>query len=472
MFDRPKTRASFGEPTPIDPPLSQPCLGVTNGYVYPSQPEAMPAIRLEAGGRAWRLAGPENWAGRGSWIISALPRLSPGGRAATTGKGPLAGITILDLTRLLPGGYCTLLLADLGADVIKIEEPGRGDYIRWSPPMVGEESAAHRALNRGKRSVTLNLKALQGADLLRRLARTTDVLVESFRPGVLDRLGVGFEALSSENPGLVYCAISGYGADGPYRDRVGHDINYVGYGGVLSLTGTLGGAPVLPGVQVGDLGGGGMIAAVGILAVLIERSVTGRGGFVDASMLDGVVSWLSIEAAAYLATGEVPAPGSTPLTGALACYRVYRAGDGRYLTVGALEPQFWRALCQALSCPDLVEDQYGPPKRQAEMADRLQSIFLERGRDEWLQALGEVEACVGPVNDVAEALANPQVLHRGMVAEVGGTPVGPGPPLKVSGQALGALRPAPALGEHTAKVLSSIGVGEDELADLRAQGVV
>jgi crotonobetainyl-CoA:carnitine CoA-transferase CaiB-like acyl-CoA transferase len=386
--------------------------------------------------------------------------------------GPLTGITVLDLTRLLPGGYCTLLLSDLGADVIKIEEPGRGDYIRWTPPMVGEESAAHRALNRGKRSVTLNLRAPQGTVLLGRLVGTADVLVESFRPGVLDRLGVGYEALSSLNPALVYCSITGYGQDGPYRDLVGHDINYIGYGGVLSLTGTPGGAPVLPGVQVGDLGGGGVLAAVGILAALIERGTTGRGRLVDASMLDGVVSWLSVAASAYLATGEAPVPGSTPLTGALACYRVYRAGDGRYLTVGALEPQFWRALCDALGCPDLVEDQFGSAEKQDEMADRLQSIFLERDRDGWLQALNGVEACVGPVNDVAEALVDPQVVHRGMVAEVEGSPVGPGHPLKISGHEPAALRPAPAFGEHTAEVLASIDVGQDELADLRANGVV
>jgi crotonobetainyl-CoA:carnitine CoA-transferase CaiB-like acyl-CoA transferase len=386
--------------------------------------------------------------------------------------GPLAGITVLDLTRLLPGGYCTLLLSDLGADVIKIEEPGRGDYIRWTPPMVGEESAAHRALNRGKRSVTLNLKAPQGAALLGRLAGTADVLVESFRPGVLERLGVGFQRLSSVNPSLVYCSITGYGQDGPYRDRVGHDINYIGYGGVLSLTGAPGGAPVLPGVQVGDLGGGGTLAAVGILAGLIERGATGRGRFVDASMLDGVVSWLSVEASAYLATGEVPSAGSTPLTGALACYRVYRAGDGRYLTLGALEPQFWRALCVALGCPDLVEDQFGPPEKQEEMTKRIQSIFLERGRDDWLEALSEVEACVGPVNDVAEALTDPQVVHRGMVADVEGSPVGPGNPLKISGHEPAALRPAPAFGQHTAEVLAGIGVTEDGLAELRANGVV
>ncbi len=356
--------------------------------------------------------------------------------------------------------------------MVKIEEPGRGDYIRWFPPMVEGESAAHRALNRGKRSITLNLKVPEGTELLRRLVRTADVLVESFRPGVLDRLGVGFAALSPQNPRLVYCAISGYGQDGPYRDRAGHDINYIGYGGVLSLTGHPGGEPVVPGVQVGDLGGGAMLAAVGILAALVDRATTGRGRFVDVSMLDGVVSWLSVQVGALLATGEVPGPGSAPLTGALACYRIYRAGDGRHLTVGALEPQFWRALCETLGCLDLVDDQYGPPDRQAEMVDRIQAIFLRRGRDEWLRVLGDQAVCVGPVNDLAEALADPQIRHRGMVAEVEGVPVGPGSPLKLAGRSRGPLHPAPSFGEHTAEILATVGVGKEELADLRARGVV
>ena len=383
--------------------------------------------------------------------------------------GPLGDVTVLDLTRLLPGGYCTLLLGDLGADVIKVEEPGRGDYIRWTPPIVDGESAAHRALNRGKRSVTLNLKSPEGVDILRRLAATADVLVESFRPGVMDRLGVGYEALRSANPGLVYCAISGYGQDGPYRDVVGHDVNYIGFGGVLSLTGPRGGPPVIPGVQVGDLGAGGMMAAVGILAALHERASTGRGRFVDVSMLDGVVSWLSVHAAAYLATGEIPGPGTEQLSGGLACYRIYRAGDGRHLTVGALEPQFWRALVTTLGCEDLVHAQYGPD--QEGMASRLQDVFATKSRDEWVQAFQGIEACVGPVNDLAEALSDPQVVARNMVAEVGGTRVGPGSPLKLA-PPQGESRPAPGFGEHTAEVLASIGVTEDQLADLRSGGVI
>ncbi|MDP8956911.1 MAG: CoA transferase [Actinomycetota bacterium] len=376
------------------------------------------------------------------------------------------------MTRLLPGGYCTLLLADLGADVIKVEEPGRGDYIRWTPPLVEGESAAHRALNRGKRSVTLNLKSPEGVLLLRRLAATADVVVESFRPGVMARLGVGYEALSEANPRLVYCAITGYGQDGPYRDLVGHDINYLGYGGVLSMTGQPGGPPVIPGVQVGDLGGGGMLAGIGILAALVDRAATGRGRFVDTSMLDGVVSWLSIHAGDYLATGRTPERGMAPLTGGYACYRVYRARDDRYLTVGALEPQFWEALCSRLGCPDLIADQYGPPERQREMGQRLEEIFATRSRDEWLAEFRDVPACVGPVNDLGEALGDPQVRHREMVAEIEGRAVGPGPALKMSGVRQGVLRPAPTLGEHTADVLRSIAVDEAEIEALRARGTI
>jgi crotonobetainyl-CoA:carnitine CoA-transferase CaiB-like acyl-CoA transferase len=378
----------------------------------------------------------------------------------------------LDLTRLLPGGYCTLLLADLGADVIKVEEPGRGDYIRWTPPLVDGESAAHRALNRGKRSVTLNLKHAEGVSILRRLATGADVVVESFRPGVMARLGVGYEVLSEANPRLVYRAIPGSGQDGPNRDLVGHDINYLGYGGVLAMTGPPGGPPVIPGVQVGDLGGGGMLAAVGILAALVDRSASGRGRFVDTSMLDGVISWLSIHAGDYLATGSPPEPGTAPLTGGYACYRIYRTADGSYLTVGALEPQFWEALCNRLGCPELIPDQYAAPERQTEMAERLQEIFGARRRDEWLNELRDAPACVGPVNDLGEALEDPQVRYRRMVAEIEGRAVGPGPAVKMSGSPEMVLRPAPRLGEDTAEVLQSIGVDEADMEAFRAGGVI
>lgn len=392
-------------------------------------------------------------------------------------SGPLAGIRVLDLSRLLPGGYGTLLLSDLGADVVKVEEPGRGDYIRWTPPLVDGESAAHRALNRGKRSITLDLKHADGPRVLRALARRADVLVESFRPGVMDRLGVGEAVLRGDDPRLVYCAITGYGQDGPYRSRAGHDINYLGYAGALSMTGDRHGPPVVPGVQVGDLGGAS-IAAIGVLAALLERGRTGEGRFVDVSMTDGVVSWLSIHAAAYLASGDPPLRGEAPLSGGYACYRVYRCRDGRFLTVGALEPQFWRAVCEVLGRPDLVDRQFGPPEEQERIAAAVQSILETRDRSDWLEAFEGVAACVGPVNDLGEALADPQIVSRRMLAEVDGAVVGPTSPLKLGdvrpGSAPGtvAATRAPSLGEHTDEVLADAGFSVEEVARLRASRAV
>jgi alpha-methylacyl-CoA racemase len=382
--------------------------------------------------------------------------------------GPLDGVRILDLTRLLPGSYCTLLLADLGADVVKVEEPGRGDYIRWAPPLVNGVGAAHRALNRGKRSVSIDLKAIGGPDALRRLVRGADALVESFRPGVMDRLGLGFNLLAELNPRLVYCAITGYGQDGPYRDRAGHDIDYLGYAGILGATGPREGPPVLPSVQIGDFGGG-MAAALGLLAGLRHADATGKGRFVDVSMLDVAVSWTGVLMSWYLATGDVPGRGSMPLTGGLACYRTYRCADGRFLAVGALEPQFWRTLCLRLGLPELVDDHLAPD-RQEEMARRLAGVFESRPRRDWVADLAELEACVAPVNDAAEALLDPHVRHRGLVAETGGHPVGPGPAIRAGGPA--ALRPAPALGEHTDQVLGEAGVTAAEIAALRRGGAL
>jgi crotonobetainyl-CoA:carnitine CoA-transferase CaiB-like acyl-CoA transferase len=383
--------------------------------------------------------------------------------------GPLAGVRVLDLTRLLPGGYCTLLLADMGADVVKVEEPGKGDYIRWTPPMVGEESSAHRALNRAKRSITLNLKTPEGVEVLKQLAERFDVLVESFRPGVLDRLGVGWSVLHEVNPALVYCGITGYGQDGPYRDRAGHDINYIGYGGVLGIIGPRDGAPAVPGVQIGDIGGGGMAAAIGILAALLEARQTGRGRFVDTSMLDGVVSWLTIHGGDFLVTKELSERGNMRLAGAFPCYRVYRAGDGKYLTVGALEPQFWRALCDAVGVPELIEEQFSPEPAAHE---KLESVFAAKSRDEWLEELAGLETCVGPVNDLGEAFDDPQVRHRRLVAEIDGDAVGPSSPMRFDGEQAVRLEPAPGFGEHTAEVLAEVGVDDDELAKLRASGAI
>jgi alpha-methylacyl-CoA racemase len=390
-------------------------------------------------------------------------------------SGPLEGMKVLDLTRLLPGGYCTMLFADLGADVLKIEEPGKGDYIRWMDPFKGGHSSGHLALNRGKRSMTLNLKNEGGREVLLRLVRDADVVLESFRPGVMDRLGVGYERLAQENPGIVYCAITGYGQDGPYKDRAGHDANYLGYAGVLGIMGPREGDPSIVGVQIADVGGGGMMAAVGILAAMQDRARTGRGRFIDISMMDGAMSWLGVHAAGYFIDGVPPKRGQMRLSGLLACYRVYRCADGKYVTVGALEPQFWAALCKALGVPELAERQMAPPEEQDALGEQIQEILLRRTRDEWVRELADLDACFGPVNDFAEAFADPQVVARGMRAEV---PTSEGPagvvanPIKMVGEEQPPLGPAPGFGEHTDEALRSAGYSDSEIAALREAGAV
>ena len=390
--------------------------------------------------------------------------------------GPLAGVRVLDLTRLLPGGYATLMLADLGADVVKVEEPGKGDYIRWTPPMVGDMSAAHIALNRNKRSITLNLKHEEGRDLLLRLAERFDVLIESFRPGVLDRLGLGRDVLRGRNPRLVVCAITGYGQDGPRANAAGHDVNYIGYGGILGVTGSADGPPVIPGVQVGDLGGGAANAVIAILAALHRRSVTNEGDFCDVSMLDGVVSWLSIHAAEFVATGLAPVPGSMPLSGRYPCYRVYPAADG-HLALGALEPHFWRELCSALDRDDLADDAFATGARAAEVAAQLAAIFSSKTRSEWMRELDGLDVCLAPVNDFAETFADEQVRARDMVIEAelpdGRRWTHVGNPVRLAGAPADVLRLAPpALGEHNRAVLAEAGIDSRELERLRAGNIV
>ena len=391
-------------------------------------------------------------------------------------SGPLAGLRVLDLSRLLPGGFATLLLADLGADVVKVEEPGRGDYIRWMPPMHGDVSAGHIGLNRNKRSVTLNLREPFGRDVFLRLVPSFDVVVESFRPGVMDRLGVGWDSCRAANPRLIYCAISGYGQDGPRAKTAGHDINYIGYAGALAMTGAAGGPPVLPGLQIGDLGGGGMSAVIAILAALHRRGIGGSGDFCDVSMTDGVVSWLTLDAAAYLAAGVPSERGRGPLTGGFPCYRVYPAADG-YLTVGALEPQFWSALCAALERPDLTDDAYATGGRGAEVVAELERIFSTKSRAEWLVFFEGADVCVGPVNELGEALADAGVRERGLVVEhqlAGGESVrAVATPVRLRGAPADAGRlPPPALGEHTDEVLGEIGLSSEDVDALRGAGVV
>ncbi|MGZ5313226.1 MAG: CaiB/BaiF CoA transferase family protein [Solirubrobacterales bacterium] len=392
---------------------------------------------------------------------------------------PLSDVRVLDLTRLLPGGFCSLMLADFGAEVLKVEDTGMGDYVRWAPPFhEGVEDSAksglYLALNRGKRSIRINLKEEGGRDVLLRLARDYDVLVESFRPGVLDRLGVGYERLRQENPGLVYCAITGYGQDGPNRDRSGHDMNYLGLNGLLGLTGEAGGPPVQSAGQIADLGGGALMAAFGVLAALHERRSSGEGQLVDVSMTDGSLAWMAMAAGRYFADGKVPKRGDNELAGAILCYRPYACKDG-YVTLGALEPKFWEAWCRGVDRDDLIQHQFERPG--SETHAEVERIFLERTRDEWRQFASEHDCCLEPVLDLDEALDSELVKAREMVVELdqpgAERPVKQlGVPVKMSRTPGRVEAPGPSLGEHTDEVLEAAGYSAEQIAALKESGAV
>jgi alpha-methylacyl-CoA racemase len=392
---------------------------------------------------------------------------------------PLSDVRVLDLSRLLPGGFCSQLLADFGADVVKVEDTGMGDYVRWAPPYYGDEqqqslgtrSALYLALNRNKRSVRLDLKSDGGRQALLRLVRDFDVVLESYRPGVLDRLGVGYERMRRENEALVYCAITGYGQTGPNAQRAGHDMNYLGLIGLLGLTGEPDRRPIQSAGQIADLGGGALMAAFGILAALHEARRSGEGQVVDVSMADGALSWLAMVAGAYLCDGEVPRRGEGQLTGRFVCYLPYEAADG-YVTMGALEPQFWARFCNGVGRADLIEAQYAESGSDAWA--QIAEIFRSRTRAEWKAFNDGHDAMIEPVLDLDEALSSQLVRAREMVVEWEQPAIGPvrelGVPVKLSRTPGTVHAPAPALGEHTREVLAEAGLSAEEIEALFASG--
>jgi len=384
----------------------------------------------------------------------------------------LEGIRILDLSRLLPGPYCSLILADMGAEVIKVEEPGFGDYIRWIPPMVHGKSYRYLILNRNKKSITLDLKSNEGREIFVKLVSKSDVVLESFRPGVAKRLRISYDELKTVNPQIIYCAISGYGQDGPYRDLSGHDINYIGYGGALGIIGRKGELPIIPGVQIADIGGGGMLAAISILTAIIARTKTGRGQFVDVSMLDGVVSWLTIHAAEYFGGGKSPERGEMMLSGALAAYNVYETKDGKCLTLGILEEWFWKNLCKALQRDDLSKINFVDLNQQPRILSTLMETFKTKTLAEWISILNAADVPCGPVNSIEEVFKDPQVLHRKMIVEtehpVAGKIKQIGIPIKLSETPGGVRSPPPELGQHTEEVLTQVaGLTKEEVKRLQ-----
>jgi alpha-methylacyl-CoA racemase len=393
----------------------------------------------------------------------------------------LEGVRVLDLSRLLPGGFCSLLLADFGADVVKVEDTGAGDYIRWAPPYVGgaddsAKSALFLALNRNKRSIRIDLRQEAGREVLLALVRDHDIVLESFRPGVLDRLGVGYEAMRAVNPRIVYCAITGYGQDGPLRDRPGHDMNYLALAGLLGLSGERDGAPAQAAGQIADLGGGALMAAFGILAALRERDRSGAGQLVDVSMTDGALSWLAMVAARHLVDGELPARGGLELAGGLVCYRPYRCADDGWVTLAALEAKFWAAWCRGVGREDLVEAQFSAPGGDAHA--EVEGIFASRTRAQWEQFASEVECCLEPVLELDEALGSELVHAREMVVGLDQPGVEApvrllGAPVKLSRTPADTNRlPGPALGEHTQTLLRAAGYCDEQIDALVRSGAV
>lgn len=381
---------------------------------------------------------------------------------------PLAGVRVLDLSRLLPGPYCTLVLADLGAEVVKVEDTEGGDYIRAMGPFVDGESSYFLALNPGKKSVSLNLKAPAGRGLFLRLAATSRVVVESFRPGAVDRLGIGYEAVRAVNPGVVYCSISGYGQDGPDRDLAGHDLDFSARAGILGLCGRPGQLPTIPPVQIADLSSA-LFAATGILAALRESDRTGAGRYLDIGMLDSALALMVMPVAEYVA-GERGGRGRMPLSGKHPCYNVYRTRDGRDISLAALERKFWEGFCRKVGRDDLLPLQFS--ERPEDFA-LFEALFASRTAAEWREFLAGTDFCCGVVPTLEEVFADPQVAARGLV--IPSLPSGPrvsriGHPLRDRSER--GRGPCPGHGQHTGEVLGELGLTGPELDALEAAGVV
>lgn len=381
---------------------------------------------------------------------------------------PLAGVRVLDLSRLLPGPLCTLILADLGAEVIKIEDLEGGDYIRTWAPLIDGRGAYFLALNPGKKSVSLNLKAAAGREIFLKLAAAAGVIVESFRPGTVERLGIGYAAVRAVNPRIVYCSISGYGQDGPDRDRAGHDLDYIARSGILGLSGWPDSRPSIPPVQIADLSSA-MYAAAGILAYLREAERTGEGRSLDIGMLDSALSWMIMPVAEYSA-GERGGRGRLPLTGKYPCYNVFRTRDGRDISLAALEPKFWRAFCRSVGREDLLPLQFS---ERPEDLGLFEALFAGRSAAEWASLLEGTDSCCEIVPSLGEVLADPQIGHRGLL--VAPPPGGPGVirvghPLRDRTERED--KACPGHGEHTAEVLSALGISGPEMDGLEAAGVI
>jgi len=383
-------------------------------------------------------------------------------------ESPLSDVKVLDLSRLLPGPYATLVLASLGARVDKVEDRTSGDFVRNLPPLVDGRSVLFESLNRGKRSLALDLKSSAGNGAFRRLVRGYDLLIEGFRPGVMERLGLSYNALRGENPRLIYCSISGYGQTGPDRLKPGHDLNYLARAGVLGYGGEPNGPPAMPGVQLADIGSA-LSALVGLLSALHQRNRTGSGCYLDIALSEAALAFLYPQLAARLAagpTGRRLSRGADPLNGGRANYNIYRTADGRYLSVGALEPKFFIELCTRLGRPGLVEVADGSAEREEQIRQELAATFATKSLSQWVAHFAGSECCVEPVYEGDEVLSDPQLRARDLFREVPASGAGSAQMRLPFALTQFLTDPAPGLGEHSAEILAEAGFTQDEIRKL------
>ncbi|MGE5417699.1 MAG: CaiB/BaiF CoA transferase family protein [Acidobacteriota bacterium] len=387
---------------------------------------------------------------------------------------PLEGIKVLDLSRLLPGPFASQILSNFGAEVIKVEDTGLGDYLRLIPPVINDMSALFHSINRGKKSIKIDLSKSDGQELFKKIAAGADVLLEGFRPGVMDKLGVGYNELHQINPRLIYCSLTGYGSSGPYRDHAGHDLNYLSYSGIAGLTGRAGEQPVIPGLQIADIGGGALWAVIAILMALQARSITGQGQFCDTAMMDGVVSWMPFALALWNAGDPLPRRSREVLNGGYACYNIYETSDDKYVSIGAIEYKFWADFCSKLDKADLAPRQMDPAQQETMIAE-LSALFKTRTRDEWVDLFKDSDVCFSPVLEFEEAAQSQHLRERQMIIEVddeGFKGRVMGNPIKLSETPGQVPTHAPLPGEHTDDLLTQLGLTAEQITELRVRGII